>query len=287
LRVKFYYFTAFQHYQGFPGTTFIDDIFPTEIFPSMISAASSTFSLSTSVPQSTSITQTLIPTTLTTAITTSISIITAIPTTPPTNTTVSAITEIYYPPAASQYALSVPAIIGIVIGGVGFLVLCAITAAFTVCVLDRKKETKAEKEERNHTVEQEAKTATTTENSSVAGSAEHDSDNHTNEPTTNEATASTPAESSSIIGPRYARMIGVNTNANNNTQSSSASASANAKAKGKQKEREKMIVHLPVHVADLGTPRQSQIHYEREDPGDEERDERGFRRGASWWHPEL
>jgi hypothetical protein len=221
-------------------------------------------------------------------------VITLVPSNPPknataatsakttTSTAAATLTEIYYPPASSQFALPVSAIIGIVVAGVGFLVLLAIIAAFTVCFLDRKKESKIEKEERKR-IEQEAKVGTATESSSVAGEMETAGENA--DGNGNTAATATTDGTQTLIGARYAQMIGVNTSppsSNPNTIQSPFAA-----AKGKQKERPKTIVHLPVHVSDLGSPRQSQVHYEREDPGDEERDERGFRRGASWWHPEL
>jgi hypothetical protein len=199
-----------------------------------------------------------------------------------TSTAAATLTEIYYPTASSQFALPVSVIIGIVVAGVCFLVLLAIIAAFTVCFLDRKKESKTEKEERK-TIEQEAKVGTATESSSVAGEAETVGQNGDG----NGNTAATAAADGTrtLIGARYAQMIGVNTSPPSSSPNTIQSPSA--AAKGKRKERPKTIIHLPVHVGDLGSPRQSQVHYEREDPGDEERDERGFRRGASWWHPDL
>ena len=180
-----------------------------------------------------------------------------------------------------------------VIAGVSFLVLCAIVAAFTVCYLDRKKENKTEKKaEEDKKEEEETKAAANTENSSAAGDEEGEGEGHGEADSGENENVDEVAEglqNVSVIGPRYARMIGVNTSSNstNNPSNSNSQSSDAAKGKGKQKERERMIVHLPVHVSDLGTPRQSQIQYEREDPGDDERDERGFRKGASWWHPEL
>ena len=216
---------------------------------------------------------------------------TAATSTRPTKT--SRTTQVYYPPASSQFALSVPSIIGVVIAGVSFLVLCAIVAAFTVCYLDRKKENKTEKKaEEDKKEEEETKAAANTENSSAAGDEEGEVEGHGEADSGENENVDEVAEgvhNVSVIGPRYARMIGVNTSSNstNNPSDPNSQPSDAAKGKGKQKERERMIVHLPVHVSDLGTPRQSLIQYEREDPGDDERDERGFRKGASWWHPEL
>lgn len=228
---------------------------------------------------------------------------------PPTTT---AVKEIYYPPAASHFALSIPVTIGIVVASVGFLALLAIIAAFTVYFLDRKKESQTQKEERKRTDEEAAAVAAaaakigpTTENSSLSGDGEEkdktESEDDVMGPANPRSSADGDVPNSSIIGPRYARMIGVNTTNINaltpnhfppipsspSSSTTAASSSAAAAAKGKEKERTKSIIHLPVHVSDLGTPRPSQIHYEREDPGDEERDESGYRRGASWWHPEV
>ncbi len=192
---------------------------------------------------------------------------------------------IYYPPAVSHYALSVPSIVGILVAGVSFLVLLAIIAAFTVCFLGPKKESKAEKEERKRKrAEEKARVADTIENSSVTGDADAGGGNDNAGDTRNAGGVEEP----SLIGPRYSRMIGMHSNNNATDPDPTTNAQSTKGAwKGKGKSRERMVVHLPVHVADLGTLRQSQVHYEREDPGDEERDERGFRRGASWWHPEL
>jgi hypothetical protein len=208
-------------------------------------------------------------------------------------------TEIYYPPASSHFALSVPSIIGIVVAGVGFLVLLAIIAAFTVCFLDREEESKAEKKEKRDgkkkEMEEEEKEkmkgkgkarATSVDEEAGSGSGPESASiepSNANENVDGAPDAPTAA-GESVIGLRYAKLIGVDVHNNDPEQSSSAT-----KQKGKEtSKRERSMVHLPVHVSDLGTPRQSQMpEYEREDPGDEERDERGFRRGASWWHPEL
>lgn len=88
----------------------------------------------------------------------------------------TAIKEIYYPPASSHFALSVPSIIGIVVGGVALLTLLTVIAAFTVCFLDRKSESKAEREERKRMGE-EAKIVTYTENLSIDGKGEGKNEN--------------------------------------------------------------------------------------------------------------
>jgi hypothetical protein len=244
----------------------------------------------TSVTQTANLTPTILTTltTATTATSTSVSTTTALPTSS-SATSATTKTEIYYPPASSTFALSVPTIIGVVVAGVGFLVLLAIIAAFTVCFLDRKKESKAEKEERKRVEKKAWKGKGKAKEVDVEAGERESSEASTKEPISGQEATTTEGDDNnageSVIGPRYAAMIGVNPNISNPpapTQTENAT-----KAKPKPKERERTIVHLPVHVADLGAPRESQVQYEREDPGDEERDERGFRRGASWWHPEL
>ncbi len=170
-----------------------------------------------------------------------------------------------------------------------------------MCCLDRKKESKAEKKEKQDRkkkkkkMEDEEKAEMKGKGKGKATSVDEETDEDEESASGNppngddsvdtDLTAHGAATGESVIGPRYAKLIGVNLN------NDDASAPSNSKAKetGKQtSKRERSMVHLPVLVSDLGTPRQSQMpEYEREDPGDEERDERGFRRGASWWHPEL
>ena len=131
----------------------------------------------------------------------------------PLPATTTAVTQVDYPPAASQFKLSLPAIIGIVVAGVGFLVLCAVTAAFTVCFLDRKRETKAEKENRKRRREGDAEATVehATENAILAENGEDQRDGG------NVVESSSADIGESLIGPRYARMIGVDTTTNTNT----------------------------------------------------------------------
>jgi hypothetical protein len=198
-------------------------------------------------------------------------------------------TEVFYPPAASNFALSVPAIIGVVVAGVGFLVLLAIGAAFTVCLLDRKKESKTERAERKREKPMRKETADAENPSVTRGGDRQEGTCDENADVNSNSGALSGGESA--IGPRYARMIGFDTtdNANTDTDIDTSPQTTNSQSKGanNKPQSDKAVVHLPVHVSDLGTPRQSQIHYEREDPADEDRDERGYQRGASWWHPEL
>lgn len=147
---------------------------------------------------------------------------------PDTTTTV---TQVDYSPAASHFRISVPAVIGIVVAGVGFLVLCAVTAAFIVCFLDRKKETKAEEEngERRREEEVEATVEHATEHAILAENGGDRLDGG------NVIESSSADIGESLIGPRYAKMIGVDTTININTDTRSLSSAA---GKGKQKENE-------------------------------------------------
>ncbi len=145
--------------------------------------------------------------------------------------TTTAVTQTDYPPVASHFRLSVPAIIGIVVACVGFLVLCAVTAALTVCFLERKKETKAEKENRGRRREGdvEATFEHATENAVFAETGEDQRDGG------NVIESNNVDIGESLIGPRYARMIGVETAIKINTDTQYQSSAA---GKGKQKENE-------------------------------------------------
>ncbi|KAF7503384.1 hypothetical protein GJ744_003906 [Endocarpon pusillum] len=162
----------------------------------------------------------------------------------PLPATPTAVTQVDYPPAASQFRLSLPAIIGIVVAGVGFLVLSAVTAAFIVCFLDRKRETKPEKEIRKRRREGDME-ATDEHASEKAIHTEIGEDQRADGNVIREdqrddgnviESSSTDIEESLTV-PRYGRMIGVDTTTNTNTNTNTQSLSS-AAGKEKQKENE-------------------------------------------------
>lgn len=132
--------------------------------------------------------------------------------------TTTAVTQADYPPAASHFRLSVPAIIGIVVAG--------------VCFLDRKKETKAEKEnsKRGREGDVEATIKHATGNATLAENGEEQRDGGS-------VIESNNADiGEGLIGPPYARMIGVDTTTSVDTDTQSLSSTL---GKGKQKKNER------------------------------------------------
>jgi hypothetical protein len=239
---------------AFTGLIAVDEqlngnLIPRALSPSLSSIypTSSPFTPFTPTPTSAPIPPSKILTTLT-AVTTSISAPTAALSTASAPAAANK-TEVSYPPAASNFALSVPAIIRVVVAGVGFLVLLAIGAAFTVCLLVRK-ENKTEREERKREKSTRKEIADAENPSVTRGGDRQEGTCDENANVNSNSGALSGGESA--IGPRYERMIGFDTidNANADTEIDTSPQTTNSHSKGAKNkpQRDKVVVHLPVYV---------------------------------------